>query len=324
MKLWIEEISRAGQTVFRVKENVPTRIGRSYACDFVVDDDAADLTHLIVDADEQGNLVAVATGQNHFWIDDDKIPVRQAEIDGKRVLRIGQVRLGLCPETEVAGLPRPDRGSFAVTRRAKATGIMLALLPLLATFALNALDKYLFQRDGAFFNEVLASTFWLGTFVVTWFGVWSLIGYAVNREVRLRRHLVTVGSVFLVGGLIDVVLILLASSSGMDMKAQVMPFVIPFLIGSAVWIQMRITFDKLSHKPLVMASLMALVLVGSGVCGAMEYLRHVDSKPDLAPLAPSFLRLVPAIPRDQVMQQFQRMESTVDATRLESIPERLR
>jgi FHA domain len=161
----------------------PSRVGRGYEMDVILDDPFVASAHLEIREAPNGNFaVADLQSVNGMMVLPSRNKRSSAEIGAEDVVRIGHTQLRIRPRLFKVAAERPVRQSRADRRAA----IFLALIiALSATFAWSAFVTTS-QRDQNVIVAVIVLLLFAATSV--WIGIWSLVSRTVGGRANFAAH----------------------------------------------------------------------------------------------------------------------------------------
>lgn len=182
--IWIEVLSRHHDVLSRHRCDGPeVRIGRAYDNDVVLDDPYVAPRHLRIRRDESGALLAEDLGSfNGIYLDRARKPVKQAALDGNRVLRIGHTLLRV---RDAAQAVAPER---AEPRRARVWPVAAGLVVVI--LGIEVLSLYLNETAEPKLSRYLVPLLSGVMFVLGWAAVWSVLARVFSGQARFERNLV--------------------------------------------------------------------------------------------------------------------------------------
>jgi hypothetical protein len=326
MSLWIEQLNHRHHVVSRVRFTEESlRLGRSYACDFLLDEGAADAFHLSLELSSAGKVVAQALGENVFGVVGGEDAVSRVELDGQTVIRIGKTLLRVRTDRDLL----EGSGSVA-TLHSRISGWhsarqgVLAAVPLMLAVALMDIDKWLTTIDGDFLSGMITGSLVIVFLVVGWVGLCGIISYAINREGRMLHQLRVAGYCTLAVIASGSVLPLLQSALGAGSGGWLESFLAPGAIIAALFANVMVMVDKLRSRGFALIGVVATVAIGCLASYAAISIEGRLARPDVAKLAPTFVQLVPSHSRSDVIRCLGSMQAQVAATRNSEIPDDMR
>jgi hypothetical protein len=182
--IWIEVLSRHHEVLARHRCVGPgVRIGRAYDNDVVLDDPYVAPHHLRIRRDETGMLLAEDLGSfKGLYLDRARMPVKQAALDGDRVLRVGHTLLRV---RDVSHAVTPER---AEPRQARAwpaaAGLAIVIL------AIEAIDLYLNETAEPKLSRYLVPLLTGVVLVLGWAAIWAVLARVFSGQARFERNLV--------------------------------------------------------------------------------------------------------------------------------------
>jgi hypothetical protein len=324
MNLWIELISERHGVQTRTRfESFPVRIGRSYACHFLVDSAVVAPEHLEIDLGEDGVPVARALGENTFTVEGLPGTHREFSMNAESMIRLGHGLIRVRTDRDL--LEASDQAPEVLTPVQRVRRFALAASPALAALVLDAADKWLNSTDGDFLVEMLTTGFWQIIIVVAWVAVTAMIAYSLHHDSRLLKLLRAAGygmlGVALVHGVLPVAMAAVNAGTG----ERFSQFFVPFVISISVLLSF---FYMLRKRPLTRMYATLGLLLAAAIGGVSCYQDYrgdaVQASPQIARLVPSFVQLSPSQDRGEVLKSFAGMEKDLAASRTGEIPDEVR
>ncbi len=185
---FVETLARNGDVLHRHQlQQLPIRLGRGYANDYILDDDYAAANHAVIEADELGRLVLRDMGTHNGVIHQGK-RMTSLVIDGDTVIRLGHTSLRVRSADFPVAPELVDRTMHGWEGRLPGlVGLLLISLFILVTTWLGDTQSFQLVR----YLRVLAFALAGG---LMWGGVWAFVNRLFGRHTRLGRHLFVLGS----------------------------------------------------------------------------------------------------------------------------------
>ncbi len=303
----IEVLDRDGrlQAVHKV-QSWPLRIGRSPACDLVLDDAHLAGVHAELSWDEAGLRLRLLPSLNGGWLGTRRLPVDEPQDLpdgtvwqlGNTRLRLRSTRTALAPEKPLA---HPD---FARSR------LRRLLVPGLALLwgVLLWLDQWLGSDPGTPWIQYAPALLLPFALVLGWSAGWALVSMLFHRWFaflpHLRRVMVVLVGLHLLGMGLPVVAYALSWPRLMVVEALVFP------LGLAALLWWHATLVWPRARRLLAAGIGSLLLVGLGLTvGKRWEQQHWFGPAYLSVLPPPAVRLVSPKPVEALVESLAPLEA---------------
>lgn len=322
MNIWVEQISERHGVHTRTRfDTFPVRVGRSYACHFLVDSAEA-AEHFEIDIGADGRPVARALGETTLALEGHPGSQREICLDADSMIRLGPWLIRVRTDRD---LLEPVTASESLTHSQRIRRFGIAALPALLAIGLNALDKWLNATDGDYLIDVLTSGFWQGLIVVAWVAATALIAFALHHDSRLNRLLRVAGCGMLGVALVHTSLPLLLASLNAGTGERLAGFGVPFILSLSVLVSF---YAMLRRHPLSRAHAALGILIAAAIGAVSGYQDYrgdaVQATPQLARLLPASAMMAPVQDRAEVLKSLAGMEKALAASRNAEIPDELR
>ncbi|PYM75731.1 MAG: hypothetical protein DME03_10465 [Candidatus Rokuibacteriota bacterium] len=262
-------------------------VGRSVACDVVLDDPFVAAVHARISVDAEGrvtvtdlesiNGIEIAGRRRHGG--------EPAELDGG-VFRVGHTRLRVRTAREVVAPERADRGGSAWWSRG--TELKALAAGSVVSIAVTVFEVWTSTTQPRELSTALVTTL-LALLGLTglWIALWALASRVAFGESRWVRHAVIVAAAYavvsVVTGLVDVV----NGALGLHLS----PVVGPLLVAIAVWIALwalasRVAFgeSRWVRHAVIVAAAYAVVSVVTGLVDVVNGALGLHLSPVVGPL----------------------------------------
>ena len=180
---WIEILSRHGEVIQRHRIDADeVRIGRAYDNDIILDDPHVAARHARIVRDTTGELIAEDLGSaNGLFEDASTDNVRRIVVSGERPLRIGMTRIRV----------RDAQYAVAEERRftARSWGWKMVASISVAVVSLQLMWTWLGETGEPKVADYVAPVVVLCAGVLSWAGVWAILGRIFSGNLRFRRNL---------------------------------------------------------------------------------------------------------------------------------------
>lgn len=195
---FVEILDGRGRVVDRQRiVALPATLGRSDACDVIVDDPFVCPTHLRLVRDDGGTLAIEDAGSVNGTYGTDGARLHRMQIDTETAVRVGETTIRLRPANAPVAPALVQRASAPVDwlRRARGPRLLatcgaLIVLQWAVYFALDSYDRMKMMQAAS----AMAG---MGALVALWASGWALVTRVLTQEWRFAGHLV-IASAFLV------------------------------------------------------------------------------------------------------------------------------
>lgn len=316
--IFVELLDRSDAIQHRLRfDALPIRIGRDYGNDVIVDDPYLAATHVVIDVDEHGALLARDAGSRNgihaalgrgFWL---RASARrdQIELAGHTVIRAGHTSFRVRRADHVVPPERLDTTSYGWEGTAPA--IMAIILLALVSWhdawtssSSEQMSTHYAGRFGLVFGCLLA-----------WAGLWAILNRLFGGRARFGRHLLVAAAVLFGIELATQLFEQTAYSFSVTWLARYQVYLLYGLIAVAVY------FHMLTMRPLSVAQArnvaIAFALVTTGLLGFARYSSHqtVEYAAYVEALRWPASRVSANMPSDNFVKQAANMTVRVDARR---------
>ena len=306
----LEILDKNGTTIDRVfVTHWPVTVGRAMTCDLVVDDAHMAAEHLrISELDATFVVVEVLDTVNGVRRGYGTLMQRGMRFDwsGADDLVLGRWRLRLrlrnAPQAAEQRLP-----TFAW----RTTMITVALV--LALMGVTLVDAWLQPPYSAkFVQAALPSMAMLLGGVALWAGLWALASKLFTGHLQFLRHVRIVCGVLLLGELVSLAAYALAFMFSWESLAQSSNLLNAPVLGAGIFLQlMAIAPNRRKGLMLwVTGAVLAAVLVWAGTNWQKN--KRVSNQLYLSALFPPGLRMVAAVPVEQLVTEAQSLRSRLN------------
>jgi hypothetical protein len=268
----------------------PARIGRSPACEVVLDDVHVAAEHAELDWSAPGALsLRLLPSLNGAWLDDTRLSAGDtATLRAGQELSLGGCRLRVRHSAEP--LP-PERHLLIATQRhwAVLPGLMALMLVLLWLDRWTAVDP-----DARWFDYAWPL---LGplAFALGWAGMWALATQLFQHRFPFATHLRKVLAAICALGLLEWLVPLLGFAFSWPRLTAFEALATPVVGAGLVWWHASVVWPGV--RRLLGIGVAALLVVGLGLQAAgRQEQQYVFGAPYLASIAPPGVRLVAAKP----------------------------
>lgn len=324
MTLWVEQLSVRHGVLGRTRfDSLPVRVGRSYACDVLIDAAVAAPEHLEITLDGEGKPRVRALGESTFTLEGHPGTSREASVDANTLIRVGhcllRVRTGQ-DLVEASDLP-PEYHS----RRQRLRRFAWAAVPAVAAVALNAGGKWLGSTDGDFWPALITTGFWHLVLIVAWVSICAMVAYALHHDGRWLRMLRLAGGCMLGLALVHFVLPVLAAAFNLGNGLRLGQFFVPFIMCVGVLASLRIMLQRREGN---FPHILAGGLIACAIAGVSSYQQYHGQAsralPEISRMLPPALQFVPSQKREQVFKTLAGLEKNLAASRTLPIPDEVR
>ena len=161
----------------------PSRVGRGYEMDVILDDPFVASAHLEIHESADGHYaITDLESVNGMMVLPSREKKQSAEIGVDDVVRIGHTQFRIRPRTfKVA----PERLDLYARGDRRATGLLSLIVALAATFAWGAYVAASNREENVI---VVITVLLLLTGVFIWIGIWSLVSRTAGRRANFAAH----------------------------------------------------------------------------------------------------------------------------------------
>lgn len=326
MTIWIEQLSGHYAVQIRTRfEQLPVRLGRSYASDFIVEDASAAPEHLTIAIDPNGGLLASTVGEVTFEILDDPQARQKASIDGNTVIRIGKTLLRVRSEADVLELPecKTAPAGKAVSKYLR-PGLFFPILPILLGIALFALCNWLADTEASGFTHYFVDRLALLYGIVPWVGHWALLSNAFAGDSRISRHLLITGLGLSALALVKLALPLLSSGLAVGLTGWFDLPLSALVIGATLMAHIAEVANGRRILPAVALSMFAIcIAIGAGWYQDRQK-AQLHARTPMPGLSPAKVRLAAIQDRAEVLTQLGKIETLAAEELKAPLPDELR
>jgi hypothetical protein len=308
--VWLEILSRRRAVVTRHRcLGAEIRVGRSYANDFILDDPAVSLDHLVIRHEPGGSLVAES--EDGFYRDGSVGKLHRAQLDGDRPIRVGQTLIRVrTPDYAVPATLSP----IATATPTRLPSLPYILAASAAAVGLTLLQNWLGDYGQPKLQTYLLSAFMMAILAMAWAGAWALASRAASGRGRFDRNLLITFGAIVASTVLSMLVEFLTYSLSWD-TAHTYSFIVFWLLfGAVILAHLRsIGPTRLAVKAMVVG-IIAVVGIGFQTFTTIE-LRSVTGYHGKLALLPPSLRLTPAVGGDAFLARAQELKSQLERDR---------
>jgi len=210
-------------------------VGRSVACDVVLDDPFVAAVHARISVDAEGRVtVADLESVNGVVIAGQRRHGGEpAELDGDGMFRVGHTRLRVRTAREVVAPERPDRGASSWVSRGTELKVLAAGSAV--SIAATLFEVWTSTTQPRELSTALVTTLLaLLGLVGLWIALWALASRVAFGESRWVRHAVIVTVVYAVASVVTALVDVVNGALGLHLSPAVGPVVVAMSVAVAL------------------------------------------------------------------------------------------
>lgn len=284
----------------------PLRVGRSLDCEVVLDDPHVAPEHLHLRPADGGVALTVGDtvngvrcGRRHLRAGDEAVRPPGEE------WWVGQtrVRLRLAGEAVPAELPLPVAGRWPVA------GLLLALAGVLAW---TAWGEYLQTEPGEFLSGLAGASLSMLAVLGIWSFLWALGSKLFQHRLDYWRHLRIASVGLLASGVVAAGLGVLAFATSWVLLGRLGGAAEAAVLAATVWAHLAVVLP--GRRRLLGWAVGAALVSGLAVAAAFQYQRtgRLFGELYLTTLPPPSMRLAPAIPPAQFLDEARALQGALE------------
>ena len=310
----IEILDREGQVraVFKPTpdvEGATVRIGRSPACDIVLDDTHVAGEHAELRMTEQGIELVLLPSLNGGWIGEKRLVTGEAAALGAEAhfqlgathLRWRSVDAPLTPEVPLA------QHQHRTVPRSLWWGPALILLWL----GLTSLDRWLASDPGGKLIDYAWPLLGPLAAVLAWAAVWALVTQLFQHRFPFGKHLRRVVVWLCVMEGIDYLLPGLAYAFSLPRLSALSELIMPVAATFLIWWHASLVWPRAARSMAV--AMVVLLALGLGLRMAQRTdEQHLFGPRYMSALPPPALRMVKPVPPEKLLEEMREMRGPLD------------
>jgi len=311
----IEILDREGQVraVFKPQlsegEGAVLRIGRSPACDILLDDTHVAGEHAELRLTEQGLALVLLPSINGGWIGEKRLVAGESAVLGTEAhfqlgathLRWRSVDAPLAPE-----VPLAQHQHRTVPR-----SIWWSPALILLWLALMSLDRWLASDPGGKLIDYAWPLLGPLAAVLAWAAVWALVTQLFQHRFPFGKHLRRVVVWLCVMELIDYLLPGLAYAFSMPRLAALSELIMPVAATFLIWWHAGLVWPRARRSMAIAMGVLLALGLGLRMAQRTEE-QYLFGPRYLSALPPPALRMVKPVPPDKLLDEMREMRGPLD------------